>query len=400
VRSLRAALRGVPALDVALAGVLLVVGQSQVWLGWSDGGVGSVPAGAHLARAALAVALTAPLVLRRVRPVAVLVAVCAAVVVQLVAVTPYLPLLPGLVPLLVADYSAAAFAARSRPGALLLALATEAVLYARIPAERVRGEVLFGLFVVVGTWLVGDLVRARWARAERAVGAARGLLAEQEAAAAVALDDERARIARELHDVIAHSVSVMGVQAGAARTVLGSDPDAAREALLQVEAAARDSVAELQRLLAVLRGTGHDDEPRTPQPGLADLPGLVARLRTAGLQVEVSVDPVPELPPGIDLTAFRIIQESLTNALKHAGTATRVLLHRVDGELRIEVRQDGPAVPVPRPAGGHGLVGMRERAQLYGGALEAGPGPDGGFVVRARLPVAAPGTAPTTEVAG
>jgi signal transduction histidine kinase len=374
-----------PWVDALLAAALLGVGQTQVWLGWNDGGVGIAPHDQHLARAGMVIAFTVPLAWRRRRPLLVVVAVCVAIAVQLLAVTAYVPFLAGLLPMAVANYSAAAYAPRWRAAGLPFVFAAEAVIFARIPEERVGGEVLFTVFVLLGTWVVGDVVRQRWLRAEKVVGAARELVAEREAAAAAALADERVRIARELHDVIAHSVSVMGVQAGAARTLIDTDPDAARDALRCVEATARSAVGELHRLLAVLR----DDDAtpdRTPQPGLGQLPVLVEQVQAAGLPVELCVADVPALPPGLDLAAFRIVQEALTNALKHAAARTTVTVRHTDAALHLEVRDHGPGRPDGSSAGGHGLIGMRERAQLYGGVLRAVNHPDGGFVVDLQLP--------------
>jgi signal transduction histidine kinase len=374
-----------PWVDALLAAVLLGVGQTQVWLGWSDGGVGIVPHGQHLARAGLVIAFTAPLAWRRRRPLAVVVTVCVAIAVQLLVVVAYVPFLTGLLPMAVASYSAAAYAPRWRVASLPVVFAAEAVIYARIPEERVGGEVLFAVFVLLGTWVVGDVVRQRWLRAEKVVGAARELVAEREAAAAAALADERARIARELHDVIAHSVSVMGVQAGAARTLIDTDPDAARAALRCVEATARSAVGELHRLLTVLRDDDAASE-RTPQPGLGQLRALVEQVQAAGLPVELCVADVPVLSPGLDLAAFRIVQEALTNALKHAAAPTIVTVRHSDAGLHLEVRDHGPGRPDGSSGGGHGLIGMRERAQLYGGVLRAVNHPDGGFVVDLQLP--------------
>lgn len=375
--------------DAALALVVLAVGESQVWLGWSDGGVGEAPHGRLALRALMMAGFTVPLAWRRRQPLAVVVMICAAIVVQLLAVAPQVPFLAGLLPMAVANYTAAAYAPRLRAFSLPVVFATQAVIYARIPAERVSGEVLFAAFVALGTWIIGDVVRIRSTRAERAMGAARTLVAEREASARATLADERARIAQELHDVIAHSVSVMGVQAGAARTLMDTDADAAREALRNVEATARSSVAELQRLLTVLR-TGGTEPNRAPQPGLAQLPALVAQVREAGLPVELSVSGMTaRLPPGIDLAAYRIVQEALTNALKHAGAPTTVNVARRDGHVQIEVRDVGPGIRDGGNQPGHGLIGMRERALLYGGTLDAGPDRDGGFVVRASLPVGA-----------
>jgi signal transduction histidine kinase len=376
--------RGAP-LDALLAVGLLVVGESQVLLGWHDGGVGAPPEDHRLALAVLCLVLVVPLAWRRRHPLPVLGVVAAAVVAQLL-VAPYVPFLAGLVPLTIANYSVAAYARRWRPCGLLFALLAVAVIFARIPEERTAGEVLFTLFVVVGTWVAGDVVHARVARANASVTAAEATLAEQEHAYAEALEDERARIARELHDVIAHSVSVMGVQAGAARTLLDTDPEAARDALMAIELTARDSVTELQRLLTVLRGDGSSPE-RSPQPGLGQLPSLVERMREAGLPIQVSAEiDHGVVPTGVDLAAYRIVQEALTNALKHAGTSTVVQVRRHDGAVEIEVR-NAAAPSRPASSGGHGIVGMRERAQLYDGTLSAGPDELGGFVVHASLPL-------------
>ena len=385
-------LRRVPNwLDVALAVVLFTIGESQVWGGWNDGSVGTVPHGHRLVRSLLVVGFVAPLVWRRRRPLVAVSVTCAAIGVQLLMVSPYVPFLAGLVPMAIGNYTAAAYAHRWRSASLLAVLGTELVIYLRIPEERVGGEVLFAIFVAVGTWVAGDVVRARFQRADETVREAESVLAETEAATARILADERARIARELHDVIAHSVSVMGVQAGAARSLMDADPDAAREALRAIESTARSSVDELKRLLAVLR----DDEAtalgREPQPGLTQLPVLVEKVRVAGLAIELSMPASTGLPPGVDLAAYRIVQEALTNALKHARAATVVDVQRHNGELRIEIRDQGPgSSPQPNP-GGRGLVGMRERAALYGGTVDAGPHPEGGFVVRARIPVSTDG---------
>jgi signal transduction histidine kinase len=376
------------ALDIGLALVLLVIGESQVLAGWNDGGVGAVTHSHHLARAVLVVFFVAPLAWRRVWPLAVVAVTCLAMIVQLTTVAAYVPFLSALLPMAIGNYTAAAYARRSRWVSLLLVFATEAVIYARIPAERVGGEVLFAGFVALGTWVAGDVVRARLSRADRAVEAARLVVAENEAAAAVALAEERAQIARELHDVIAHTVSVMGVQAGAARTLIESDPQAATTALLAVEAAARSSVTELQRLLAVLRQPAGTPDDRSPQPGLAQLPALVEQVRAAGLPVELSATGTAELSPGVDLAAYRIVQEALTNALKYARAPTAVRVRYADGRVEIEVRDAGRAYAAKSQSTGHGLVGSRERATLYGGTFDAQPHPDGGFVVRASLPIA------------
>jgi len=376
------------AVDLGLALVLLGIGESQVLAGWNDGGVGTVTHSHLLARSVLVVFFVAPLAWRRTWPLAAVAVTCLAIMLQLLAVAAYVPFLGALLPMAIANYTAAAYAGRWRWASLLLVFATEAVIYARIPAERVGGEVLFAGFVALGTWIAGDVVRARSSRAERVVEAARLVVAENEAAAAAALAEERAQIARELHDVIAHTVSVMGVQAGAARTLMDSDPAGATTALLAVEAAARSSVTELQRLLAVLRQPAGTPDDRAPQPGLAQLPALVEQVRAAGLPVELSATGTAELSPGVDLAAYRIVQEALTNALKHAGTPTAVSVCCSDGQVHIEVRDAGAVRTARSTSAGHGLIGSRERATLYGGTFDARPHPDGGFVVRATLPIA------------
>jgi signal transduction histidine kinase len=196
------------------------------------------------------------------------------------------------------------------------------------------------------------------------------------------------RIARELHDVVAHSLGVMTVQAGAARLVLDADPGRAEESLLSVEETGREALAEMRRLLGLLdlESSGTELEP---QPTLLQVGALADQLRDAGLAVDLRVEGAARsLSPGVDLTAYRIVQESLTNVLKHAGSGTaRVTVAYRSDTIEIEVEDDGHGRAQPA-AGGHGLVGMRERAAMYGGTLVAGPRPLGGFAVRATIPFA------------
>jgi signal transduction histidine kinase len=212
---------------------------------------------------------------------------------------------------------------------------------------------------------------------------------EREERAQVAVGEERRRIARELHDVIAHSVTLMTVQAGAARLLLAEDPERAREPVLSVEETGRHALAELRRLLGILRPE-QSEASLVPQPGLARIDDLLTRTRRGGLPVELAVAGEPRaLPPGVDLTAYRIVQEALTNAHKHAGPARAHVFLRYGIEaLELEVTDDGQVAPNGGDGVGHGLVGMRERVALYDGTFEAGPSAEGGYVVRARLPVA------------
>jgi signal transduction histidine kinase len=210
---------------------------------------------------------------------------------------------------------------------------------------------------------------------------------ERDLAAREAVVEERARIARELHDVIAHNVSMMVVQAGAERRLLERDGDSStREVLETVEQIGRSALTEMRRLVGMLRTDGSDS--LSPQPGLDDVPALVTQVSEAGLPVELHIEGERrELPAGIELSAYRIVQEALTNALKHAGNAHAEVHVRYGPEsLELEIVDDGPGADAPAP-GGHGLVGMRERVALYGGRLDAGRRPSGGFAVSVKLPV-------------
>jgi signal transduction histidine kinase len=258
-----------------------------------------------------------------------------------------------------------------------------------IAAEDDRVDVALALNsgIVYGlAWLFALLLARRNRRALAAEKRATQLERDQHERARAAVADERARIAREMHDVIAHSVSVMTVQAGAARMQLPEHPEQAMPALLAVEETGRQALAEMRRLLGILR---QDDAPAlAPQPGLADLPTLAEAVRHAGLPVEVNVEGSPRpLPAGVDLTAYRIVQEALTNTLKHASpTRATVVVHYERDAVVLDISDDGRVPPSPDGAG-HGLTGMRERVSIYGGELRAGPGPNGGFAVSARLPV-------------
>jgi signal transduction histidine kinase len=221
--------------------------------------------------------------------------------------------------------------------------------------------------------------------------------AEHEAQTRRAVEAERARIASELHDVVTHNVSVMVVQAGAARSVLGSSPEEAREALLAVEASGRTAMGELRHLLGLLApAEGEKDAALVPQPGLGQVQALVDRVRAAGLPAELVTEGARPLPPGVDLAAYRVVQEALTNVLKHSGFKqggeARAVVRSVYGEreLVITVTDDGSPAgygPQQPPGTGRGLIGLRERLGLYGGELDAGPRPGGGWRVRAVIPL-------------
>ena len=325
---------------------------------------------------ALTLAASAPLALRRRAPIPVLAAVGGAV---------FVFALTGNggaadVALALAGYTVAAHEPWRRVATLGLPLALVADLASQLAGQTHRNwvEVVVGLTFSVGIpVLLGRIVFNRRRR----------LVVERESAAREAVALERTRIARELHDVVAHAMSVMIVQAGAARTVVDRDPAAAHEAIERVEETGRAGLAEMRRLIGVLT-----DDARAastaPVPGLAELDQLLDTVRSAGLPVElVRTGTVSDLPTGADLTAYRVIQESLTNALKHAGPASaRVALDYAPDRLTIEVADDGRG-PSAEPGVGHGLIGMRERVGLFGGSLQTSERPGGGFLVRAEIPV-------------
>jgi signal transduction histidine kinase len=250
------------------------------------------------------------------------------------------------------------------------------------------------------TLLAAILIRARRAFARAAEERGWLLERERESAARSAVDAERARIATELHDIVSHNVSVMVVQAGAARRVLGTEPGQAEAALLAVESAGRDTMTELRHLLGVLAPAADMDDgtDASPQPSLSRLGPLIDRIAFAGLPVEVRISGEPRpLPTGVDLTAYRIIQEALTNALKHGdGQLAEVTVRYADRYLRVEVLNSGPSVLTGRPAApsngseGRGLLGLRQRVAVFGGDLDARRRLGGGFRVRARIPLEQP----------
>ncbi|MFF7754216.1 sensor histidine kinase [Streptomyces sp. NPDC007971] len=255
-------------------------------------------------------------------------------------------------------------------------------LYRRLPPQGDRAASV-GQEIVVATWMLvvvalSEVVRVRreqWAR-ERA---------DRAEAARRRADEERLRIARELHDVLAHSISVINVQAGMGLALLDSDPEQARTALTTIKAASKEALGEVRQVLDTLRAPGA--APRAPAPGLGRLPELVEQAAAAGLAVEVRGTP-PHLPPGTDLAAFRIVQEALTNVVRHSGSRhARVRLDHDGTALGLRIDDDGPATGGDAGGSGNGLAGMRERAAALGGTIEAGPRSDGGFRVLAVLPL-------------
>jgi signal transduction histidine kinase len=270
---------------------------------------------------------------------------------------------------------------------LIIVLAGIVIVVYNIPGPQTVGDFVFIPLRFVVAWVAGYALRERAEQAEAAEERASRAEREREAAARVAVAEERARIARELHDIVAHAVSVMVLQVGAVRHKLPDSLAEDRDALRGVERAGRTALAEMRRLLAAMRREG-DEAELVPQPGLDGLNSLLDDIGRAGLPVQLHVDGQPvALPRGIDLSAYRIVQEGLTNALKHAhaSDADVSVRYRPD-ELEIEVRDNGHG-SVTSDGLGHGLIGVRERVKIYAGRMSAGTAVDGGFVLSTRLPL-------------
>ncbi|MGW4958930.1 sensor histidine kinase [Nonomuraea sp. NPDC004186] len=322
--------------------------------------------------------LAVPVAVRRIWPVP---AYYAALLAGLLLLTVQVNrlMMVGVVALTIYPVSATQPARRSAIALVLGLLVTGgALLTSVMGAPRVNGWP-DPVFIVGAAWLV---VGAGWslgtAARTRRVSAAR----EAKMQAEKAVVDERLRIARELHDVVAHSLSMITVKAGVAAKVLDKHPEEGREALRAIEQIGRGSLVEMRQLLGALRSSGSAPES-TPLPGLADLPSLAQRAAEAGVQVKLSVSGT--VPDSMGLSVYRIVQEAITNVVRHAAPARcRAGVSVVDGLLKISVVDDGPGQRVlPGKEGGHGLAGMRERAMMYGGTFEAGPLPGGGFGVHA-----------------
>jgi len=270
--------------------------------------------------------------------------------------------------------------------ALIVALAVDAI----VEESQTVSALLFFTFFVVGLPVAaGQATRSRAQLADELADRAVALERAREGEAQAAVQEERARIARELHDVVAHDVSVMVVQAAAAKRIVEREPDRAEEAIVSIEGTVREALAEMRRLLGVLR-RGDEDLALAPQPSLSRVDALLARTRAAGLDValERSGDDAP-LPAGVDLAAYRVVQEALANVVRHARAEHATVRLTYDPRaVVVEVVDDGRGAADGGGKAGHGLIGLRERVDLYGGDFEAGPRAEGGFGVRARLPVA------------
>jgi signal transduction histidine kinase len=333
----------------------------------------------HAGRALALVAMTIAIAWRRRAPVVVLVVEVAGIVL----LTNDLGWPEG-VAALIAIYSAALYSSKRMLVLALLLLAAGALLATSKQVTIPNGLVPF--LLLAPPWLAGDAMRIRELRAQALAARATRLELEQEAA----VHAERARIARELHDVVTHSVSVMVLQTGAARQIMPKDEGRSRALLESVEASGRQALDELRRMLGVLAEQG-DDAPLSPQPDVTQISSLIGQMRQAGMAVELSVKGEPRaITGGVSVAAYRIVQEALTNVLKHANSApSQVLVRWTDDALELEIVDRGPrhnGAARDAPAG-RGLAGMRERTAMYGGTLDAHPGPDCGYIVRARIPL-------------
>jgi signal transduction histidine kinase len=342
---------------------------------------------------------TAPLAVRRKYPIGTFCVILAALVAGRSHATGF-----TFAAAIFAAYSAVVYS-RHRLLALLSLAVAAIVVTVVYPNTAPPVEAQYtALLVLLPTVAAGNMMRT-WR--ERAGSVSDQLLrteTEHQAATQRAIALERSRIASELHDVVTHNVSVMVVQAGAARRVLDSSPADAREALLAIETGGRNAMTELRHLLSLLAPDGSTPESADvlfPQPGLDLVPELILSVSTAGLPVSLAVTGTPRArPAGLDLAAFRVVQEGLTNVLKHAPAAkTTVRIEYCDRELLIEVADDGAGGPGQGPGSGRGLVGLRERIAIYGGSLDVGPRPGGGWRVRAMIPLEAAGQVLPAEVA-
>jgi signal transduction histidine kinase len=376
--------------DWALAIGLAALFQLEVWTidpSHPPGDTGSdvYSSGERAAAAAAGLVLTLSLGWRRRAPLAVLVvAIGASVAANVIA-----PLDAATTPalaLVVVAYSVGAHTVGLR--SWIGATGVGALIAANVAGQLSAGDLALIAMILGGAWVAGRALRYRRERERVLERLTVDLEREREEKARAAAAEERVRIARELHDVVAHAISVIVLQARGGRRSLETDPEETRQALDTIEATGTEALAEMRRLLGMLR---KDDEEiaLAPQPSIRHLDSLASQVREAGLPVELSVEGEPvELPPGVDVSAYRIVQEALTNALKHAGPATaRVVVRYGNHDLELEIADTGVGMH-SGGEGGHGLAGMRERVSLYGGNIDAGPRDGGGFAVRARLPLA------------
>lgn len=375
--------------DVALAGCLAVFAQLDLRFNLDN----STHYGSGFAAAAVVAVATLALAWRRRRPLATLLVVTAAIAGPELFARLTVTLWGHFVPLLIAAYAVARWCESRLHTAVgvVVMLAAIGVLMLRVPSIGTAANVPFALVPLTGVFVAGRVMRHRETRHRDLAAHASRLEEAREAQIAAAVADERARIARELHDIVAHCVSVMVVQAGASEDLLERSPERAREPLRAVQETGRQAVAELGRMLGLLRDGDPAGLDLAPQPGTAQLPELADRMCALGLPVALTVsgDQRP-LPPGVELAAYRVVQEALTNTLKHGGpgATAHVEVRYLPRTLDVEITDDGRTGATAGT--GHGLIGMTERAAVYGGTIEAGVRPEGGFRVHITLPLDPP----------
>ena len=356
--------------DVALVAALLVVTVGA-----------AIHNGHGVAGVSLAIAETVPLLGRRQRPVVVLGVVTAVVLVSIAAGFWVLPFQLGLALYTLATICERRLAVAAGGAAVLAVVVTLATV-----GQLQFGDSLSRLVFLVALWLLGDSIGSRRAYVREIEEKADRLEHGREADARRAAAEEQARIARELHDVVAHALSVIVIQAAAADDVFEVEPARAREPIRAIETAARAALGDLRRVLGVL----HESAAYEPQPGLERLDSLVEQVRATGLAVSLEIQGAPRrLPAAVDLSAYRIVQEALTNTLKHSGAEHASVRVRYGDPLALEVRDDGSGAVLSGGPEGSGLIGMRERAAMLGGSVDAGDAPDGGYLVSARIPLGA-----------
>ena len=375
--------------DALLALALAATAQYEIWVGplFDDG----IP-GPRLANAVLLLLITVPLAWRRRAPTAVFALVLASIGLQIGLIDEARsdqPPFEHWIALLVIFYSLGAHAERRRAivaGALGGAAVFVGDLVDLLLGEAGVEDTLPAWFMLAAAYGLGFALRGQRSQSTLLAQRAERLEREREQKARLAVAEERVRIGRELHDIVAHAISVIVVQAQAGQRVLEGEQASAREALGSIETTGRQALVEMRRLLGVLRKEDRE-LALAPRPSLAYLDVLADGVREAGLPVEIHVEgEAKQLPPGVDLSAYRIVQEALTNAIKHAGPASaQVVVRYRPGEVEIEISDDGRGA-VDGSVGGHGLVGMRERAALVGGSFESGTNGGRGYTVRARLP--------------
>jgi signal transduction histidine kinase len=384
--------------DILITLAFAVLALLNLYVNWATGsGLSSL----------LAVLLTLlvilPFAFRRRYPLGVLIFMAAAVIIFREYNIPESPFINYA--LLLAFFNAGAYGqprfrnwVRGITLGLVIGLLTYSIFFQQqgsdVPTQTILYQIsviLLNVFLFAAAWWIGEVFRTRNQRELELQERTYQLEKERDGNARRAVMDERVRIVRELHDVVAHHVSVMGIQAGAARRILKQQPEKANDVLSQIEASSRQAVAELQRLLGFLRAENQVDDI-SPQPSLKQLDVLFKQMRLTGLSISVKIEgkEIP-LPPGVDLSAYRIVQEALTNTLKHAGPVNAdVTIRYLRDAVELEIKDNGPKGLISeanKESKGRGLIGMRERVSLHGGEFQAGNLPEGGFIIKAKLPL-------------